>query len=101
MFKPLGLSPRGFNLDGVPEARSLLPPIGLLRHLLCGRGHIAILQGGVKDWGVENEKLVMTGLGEGNSCNFKEMLKKLIGSLLRSFILLKPERKVKMENFPL
>lgn len=75
MFKPLSLLPRGFNLDGVPEASSLLWPRGLLRCLLCGRGHIAILQGGVKEQGVESWKLVMTGLGEGDSCNFKEMLK--------------------------
>lgn len=56
MFKPLGLLPRGFNLDGVPEASSLLWPRGLLRYLLCGRGHIAVLQGGVKDRAVESRK---------------------------------------------
>lgn len=33
----------------------------------------------------------MTGLGEGESCHFKEMLKKLIGSLILAFILMKPK----------
>ena len=37
-------------------------------------GHRAILQGGVKDLGVESRNLLMPGLGEGDSCNFKEML---------------------------
>lgn len=41
----------------------------------CGCKHRAILQGGAKALGVESRKLVMTGLGEGDSCNFKEMLK--------------------------
>lgn len=64
-------------MDEVPQATSVLWPGGpLLRLLLlCGGGHRAILQGGVKDQGVESRKLVMTGLGEGDSCNFKEMLK--------------------------
>ena len=29
----------------------------------------------MKDLGVESRKLVMTGLGEDDSCNFEEMLK--------------------------
>lgn len=69
MFKLLGLLLWGFNLDGVSEVTSL-PWLGLL---LCL--HTGILQGGVKDQGVESRKLVMTGLGEGDSYNFKEMLK--------------------------
>lgn len=51
-------------------ARRAPPPL-----LPCSCGHRAILQGGVKDLGVESRKLVMTGLGEGDSCNFEEMLK--------------------------
>lgn len=37
--------------------------------------HIAVSQGSVKDQGVESRKLVMTGLGEGDAWNLKEMLK--------------------------
>lgn len=55
--------------------------MGSLRSPVCSDWELLlwlytrILQGDVKDQGVESRKLVMTGLGEGDSYNFKEMLK--------------------------
>lgn len=55
--------------------------MGSLRSPVCSGWELllcldtGILQDGVKIQGVESRKLVMTGLGEGFSYNFKEMLK--------------------------
>lgn len=65
----LGGGPLGYQF--ALARRRASPPHFLPRP--CG--HSAILQGGVEDLGVESRNLLMTGLGEGDSCNFKEMLK--------------------------
>lgn len=65
-------------MDGVPKLAVALarraPPWPLLR-VLRPSWTSAVSQCGAKDQGVESRKLVMTGLGEGESCHFKEMLK--------------------------
>lgn len=62
----LGWGPRGYQFALAGSPFHATP---------CGCKHTAILQGGAEALGVESRKLVMTGLGEGDSCNFKEMLK--------------------------